>query len=119
MQPLTATAMGRALGALALGIVVGTVGTVVHRAYEPWGLVGALVLVLSAAVTARAWSGWVTWVAFLGGLFLAVQVLAQQGPGGDVLVPAGTLGWAWVIGSMATAVAVALLPRRLFVDRSR
>ena len=111
--------MGRAVGALVLGTVVGAVGTVVHRAYQPWGMVGALVLVLSAAVTARAWSGWVTWVAFLGGLFLAVQVLAQQGPGGDVLVPAGTLGWVWAIGSLAVAAAVGLLPRRLFVDRSR
>ncbi len=117
MQPLTAAALGRAVGALALGLLVGAVGTVVHRAYQPWGMVGALVLVLSAAVTARAWSGWVTWVAFTGGLFLAVQVLAQHGPGGDVLVPAGTIGWVWVLGSIAVAVLVAVLPRRLFVDR--
>lgn len=111
--------MGRAVGTLLLGVLVGTVGTVLHRAYQPWGMVGALLLVLSAAVTARAWSGWVTWVTFLGGVFLAVQVLAQQGPGGDVLVPAGVLGWVWVVGSIGVTVAVALLPRRLFVDRSR
>lgn len=116
MQPLTAAAAGRAAGALLLGVLVGTVGTVVHRAYQPWGMVGALLLVLSAAVTARAWSGWVTWVGFLGGLFLAVQVLAQRGPGGDVLVPAGVLGLVWVFGSLVVTVAVALLPRRLFAD---
>lgn len=110
-------AFGRAAGAFALGLGVGALGTVMHRAVPPWGLVLSLTLVLVAALTSRAWGRWPTFVGFAGGLFLAVQTLTSGGPGGDVLVP-GTdaWGWAWVLGAIGTCALPALLPRRLFVD---
>lgn len=110
-------AFGRAAGAFALGLGVGALGTVMHRAVQPWGLVLSLTLVLVAALTSRAWGRWPTFVGFAGGLFLAVQTLTSGGPGGDVLVP-GTdaWGWAWVLGAIALCAVVAVLPRRLFVD---
>ena len=117
MQPLTLATLGKAVLTLACGVLVGAVGTVMHRASPPWGLLGTLVLALTASVTARAWAGWVTWVGYLGGLFFAVQAMAQTGPGGDLLVPAGeAIGWVWVVGSLALALGVGLLPGRLFTD---
>lgn len=117
VQPLTAAVLGKAVLTLACGVLVGAVGTVMHRASPPWGLLGALALALTASVTARAWAGWVTWVGYLGGLFFAVQALAQTGPGGDLMVPAGeAIGWVWVVGSLVLALGVGLLPARLFTD---
>ncbi len=117
MQPLTAATLGKAVLTLAGGVLVGAVGTVMHRASPPWGLLAALALALTASATARAWAGWVTWVGYLGGLFFAVQAMAQTGPGGDVLVPAReAIGWVWVAGSLALALGVGLLPARLFTD---
>ena len=111
---------GKAALTLVLGVVVGAVGTVVHRADAPWGLVGALALVACAAVTARAYGGWLAWGGYAAGLFVTVQALAGTGPGGDQLVPAdGARGWVWVLGSAGLALAVTALPRRLFDDRPR
>jgi hypothetical protein len=111
-------ALGKVLATVAAGVVVGAVGTVMHRASPPWGLVGALALALAAAVTARAWDSWSTWLGYLAGLFATVQTLGQTGPGGDVLVPQGdAIGWVWVIGSLVLALAVVALPKRWFDDR--
>lgn len=93
-----------------------TVGTLVHRAAQPWGLVLALALTLAGAVLSRAWGGWGPLVAFGVGAVLAAQLFARPGPGGDVLVPAGTLGWVWLLGSLATVVLAALAPRRWFAE---
>jgi len=111
-------ALGKMLATVAAGVLVGAVGTVMHRASPPWGLVGALALALAAAVTARAWAGLPTWLGYLAGLFATVQTMGQSGPGGDVLVPQGeAIGWVWVIGSLVLAVAVGALPRRWYDDR--
>ncbi len=119
MQPLTAASLGKAVVTLVCGVLVGAVGTVMHRAALPWGLVGALALALVASLTARAWAGWVTWIGYLGGLFFSVQAMAQSGPGGDVMVPAGEpIGWVWVIGSLVLALATGVLPGRLFTDHA-
>lgn len=117
MKPLTAAVLGKAAGAFVLGLVVGAIGTVMHRASWPWGLVLCLALVLVAGVTARAWGGAIPLVGYAGGLFLAVQVLAQRGPGGDVLLPAGdSFGLAWVVGAAVAVAVAALVPRRAFDD---
>lgn len=117
VQPFTGGAFVRAAVALVLGAVVGTVGTVTHRAIAPWGVVIALALVLAAGVAIRAWSGYVSLVGYAGGLFLLLQVLSQSGPGGDVLVPAGdSIGWVWIIGAALATGAAAFAPRRWFSD---
>ncbi|HEY0117607.1 MAG TPA: hypothetical protein VGC04_02380 [Cellulomonas sp.] len=120
MRPLTAAVLGKAVATLVLGLVVGAVGTVMHRWHEPWGVVACLALVVAAAVTSRAWAGWPTWIAYAGGVFFAVQALSQTGPGGDVLIPSGqVIGWVWVIGSIGLALVIGLLPARLFRDKPR
>lgn len=117
MPTLTPRTVLRALGALLLGVLVGAVGTVMHRSTRPWGVVVCLLLVLAAAVVVRAWGGWVTSVGLLVGLFGSVQVLSGRGPGGDVLVPAdGMIGWVWALGTLLVAVAVLLAPRAWFAD---
>ncbi len=117
MPILSSRLLARAAGALVLGVAVGALGTALHRASAPWGLVLCLALVASAAVLVRAWSGGVTLVGLAVGVLVSVQVLAGRGPGGDVLVPASdALGWLWAIGAVVVLVVVAMLPRSWFAD---
>lgn len=117
MQPITAGHLGRAAAAFGAGLVVGVVGTVMHRAIQPWGLVLALALLLTATLTARAWAGWFGYAGIVGGTFLATRVLSGAGPGGDVLVPGGDLwGPAWVVGFLVVVAVVAVVPRRWVED---
>jgi len=117
---LSVASVGKAVLTLALGVVVGTMGTVMHRSVRPWGLVVCLLLVVAAAVTARAVGGGAGLIGYVLGLGATVLTLAQEGPGGDTLVPSGqAIGMVWLIGSVLLAVAVALLPRRWFSDAPR
>lgn len=95
--------------------MVGVVGTGVHRAQPPWGLLLALLCVLSAGVLARAWTGRAGLLAVALGVFAAVSLLGGPGPGGDVLVALQPVGIAWYVGALVVVV-VAFLPRRWFVD---
>lgn len=111
---------GRDLGRLAtlavLGVLVGLVGTAVHRGEPPWGMALALLLVVCAGILARAWVGWPGML--LLGLTIAttVGILAVRGPGGDVLIPAEPVGYVWYASGLAVALA-ALAPRSWFSDR--
>jgi len=120
VQRLTAGAIGTAVATLVLGVVVGALGTVMHRSIEPWGVVVCLVLAFAAAITARAWGGFVALAGYAIGLVVSVQVLTQEGPGGDVLVPDGqAIGWWWVLGSIVVTILAGVLPGALFDDRPR
>ena len=125
MQPLTPQTLLRAFLSFLLGLVVGALGTVVHRGMVPWGVLAALGLVLASAVMVRAWGGWASYVGLTGGVLLAVQVLSRTGPGGDVLVPVGDnvntpwIGGVWIGGSILMLVLAAVAPRRWFDDTPR
>ena len=120
VPPLSTRALGSAVLALLLGVVVGVVGTVMHRSMMPWGVVACLALVFTAGLAARAWAGLVTLIGYAIGLVGIVQILAMRGPGGDTLVPDGqVIGWVWVLGLIAVTVLVGVLPHRLFDDRPR
>ncbi|WP_343035819.1 DUF6113 family protein [Isoptericola sediminis] len=109
----------RLLLGLLLGAVVGLIGTVGHRMLWgdlPVGPVLGLALTLSAAVLCRAWSGVGTLLACGAGWLVTVQVLAAEGPGGDVLVPADAIGYVWTYGGLVLFAVAAFLPRRWFVD---
>lgn len=116
VQPFTGRDVGRHLGALALGVVVAVVGTGIHRASQPWGLVLALVIVASAGALVRAWTGWSGMLALALGVFTTVAVLAGRGPGGDVLVALDAIGIVWYAGAAVIGLA-ALLPGRWFSTR--
>lgn len=115
VQPIRPRDVARHLGLLALGVLVALVGTGVHRASPPWGLVLALLVVASAGVLARAWVGWTGLLTVGMAVVTTVAVLAGRGPGGDVLVALDALGVVWYGGGAAVGVA-ALLPRRWFAD---
>ncbi|NCT91135.1 hypothetical protein GXB85_09255 [Cellulomonas sp. APG4] len=115
MQPIRPRDVARHLGLLALGVLVSLVGTGVHRASPPWGLVLALLVVVAAGVLARAWVGWTGLLTVGLAVVTTVAVLASRGPGGDVLVALDALGVVWYCGGAAVGVA-AVLPRRWFLD---
>jgi hypothetical protein len=120
VQRPSAGTVGSTVASLLLGILVGTLGTVMHRSIPPWGVVVCLALAFVAAVTVRAWAGFVALAGYALGLVVTVLVLAQSGPGGDTLAPDGqAVGWVWLLGSAAATIVVALLPRGLFDDRPR
>lgn len=110
-----AASVWQLLGSLLLGVVVGVVGTGVHRVNQPWGLVLAYLTVLSAAVLVRAWARGRGLVAFGLGLAAVVLAMAYVRPGGDVLVTDEGIGYAWLASPALLVVALAL-PRRMFAD---
>lgn len=109
--------LGRWAGATALGVVIGAVGTVLHRSSVPWGVTLCLAVVLTSAVLVRAWTGLGPVVGYAAGWFAIVQAMSLAGPGGDVLVPAGDdLGYVWGLGGMVMIGVAAFLPGRWFRD---
>lgn len=109
----------RTLLAVALGVVVGGLGTVVHRyGDDSWylGLVLAFALTAAAAVLARAWAGYGTLLGFGVGWVAVVQAMSLPGSGGDVVVPAGMLGMAWSYAGVAVLAVVAFLPSSWFAE---
>ena len=112
---LTGRAVARALGSVGIGVVVGVVGTGIHRWQQPWGLLGALAIVVVAGALGRAWTGWVGVVGVGLGVATATGVLGTSGPGGDVVVAAQPVGYLWFAGA-AVVVLAGLLPRRWFSD---
>lgn len=109
--------LARWFAALVLGGLVGAVGTVMHRAFVPWGIAACLALVLASSVLTRAWVGLVGLLAYGVGFVVVVQVLSLTGPGGDVLIPAGQpVGYAWIVGGMLMVAAGAFAPARSFRD---
>lgn len=107
--------VARWLGAAVVGAVIGVVGTAVHRAVPPWGLLLALGTVLAGGVLARAWAGWVGMLALALGVMTVVGLLGQGGPGGDVIIAAQPIGYVWYLGAAVVALAGAL-PARWFRD---
>ena len=109
-----AATIARLVAGLGIGIVVGTVGTAVHRAL-PWGLALALASVIAVGILARAWGGGAVVLATGLGVASSVAVLGGPGPGRDVLVLADAVGWAWYVGAALVAVAY-LVPRSWFSE---
>lgn len=110
------TPFSHLLGSAVLGVIVGVVGTGVHRLNPPSGLVLALGVVASAGVLVRAWAGTRGMLALGLALLATVGSMALPGPGGDVLVAAQPVGYVWCGGALVVAL-VGLLPRRWFSDR--
>lgn len=99
-----------------IGGFVGLVGTVMHRQWMPWILLVALLTVAVAGVLVRAWLGAGGLIPYGIGWLVIVQVLAAQGPGGDILMPAQPISYVWMIGGMVMVGMAAFAPRSWFAD---
>ncbi|MBE1874224.1 hypothetical protein [Myceligenerans pegani] len=116
-RPRLGPVIVRVLLAVALGLVIGALGTSVHRyGDESWypGMALALAITVTAATMCRAWAGYGALLAFAGGWVVAVQLMSLRGSGGDVLVPAGTLGLVWTYAGVVLLGVAAFLPASWF-----
>ena len=117
--PRGAQRIGTAVAALALGVLVGAVGTAAHRATLPVGGVDLPVGLVLALVTLAC-----LLVAFrlllvdrlhalcLGlGTVAAVAVLGTRGPSGSVLFPDDGLSQVWSLAPALLVAAVVVWPR--------
>jgi hypothetical protein len=109
-------ALARVLGyllALVAGVTAGVVGSFTFaymRGPLPVGLLVALCLCLAAFVTSglllrsRAAA-----VVAAGGWLVSVGLLSMQRPEGDLIVPATTLGYCWLlVGTLVAGLSLAL-----------
>lgn len=110
---ISARLVGLFAGGL-LGIAVGALGTAVHRQWQPWMLIAALVATFFAGVWMRGWRGLAAAIAYLVAWGVTVQVLAGVGPGGDVLIAAQPVGYVWIYGGIVAALVAVALPGRWF-----
>ena len=103
--------MVAALRAIALALAVGVLGTVMHQTNVnglPFGVVGALVIVLVVALNLRdnRASGWVFFAALAGFIFfIGMDIHA------DKMIPANLSGYLWSFGGVTLAAFVAMFPR--------
>lgn len=115
-MPLTRPPLLRCLGVLVLGAVLGLLGSFMFRSIAPWGLVLACATLLAAGVLARSWAQAAGVVSFALGWLVTVQILALEGPGGDVVIPAQSIAYVWVYGGIVFILAALVLPRAWFSD---
>jgi N-acetyl-1-D-myo-inositol-2-amino-2-deoxy-alpha-D-glucopyranoside deacetylase len=116
-QPLAGRVLAVALSLL-LGAGTATVGTVAHQADTvvagstiPLGVVIALTVATALMVGLRLVFGSRTPVtAAAVGLVAVLLLLAQASPGGSVLIPANTAGYAWTYGAPLIAALVLAWP---------
>jgi hypothetical protein len=120
-------ALARVLGyllALVAGVTTGVLGSFTFaymRGPLPVGLLVALSLCLAAFVTSglllrsRAAA-----VVAAGGWLVSVGLLSMQRPEGDLIVPATTLGYCWLlVGTLVAGLSLAVPYAAMSVDRSR
>lgn len=117
--------VGGAVAFVAAAALAG-LGTVWHHALVTVGSLGRLPVGLALGVLAlagltvfvRAWRGFAGVMGAVAGAFLVTQVLAQVGPGGDVLIQGDAVGYAWMVAAPLAALVPALLRRRRPVQAS-
>lgn len=95
------------------GVITATVGTSAHRAYDPWGLILALVAVAAVGFFARALRRWAGFGVYGLVLVTLIGIYSMTGPNGSVLIAGDSRGYIWIVGSLVVLGAVALIPRRL------
>lgn len=106
----------RCLGVLVLGAVIGLIGSFMFRSASPWGLVVACAALVTTAVLARSWAHTAGVVCLGLGWIVMVQILALEGPGGDVVIPAQPISYVWVYGGVVFILAALVLPKSWFRD---
>src|SRR5690625_3781351 len=99
--------------------IVGAVGTTLYRSVPRWGLILALVATAAMTVAMRSLMNWAGLISGVVGWAVAVQILALEGPTGDVLIAGDTQGYAWRLGGILALFSGLFLPATLFQERTR
>ncbi len=105
------------VGLFLIGGAVATVGTLSHRTSPYFGVAAVIVMAFTAALFSRLWHEWAGLSLFAAGWAITVFLLAQEGPGGSVLIVDGTLGKTYLLGSAIAIVVVAMAPGFLLKGR--
>lgn len=107
------------LGAFAMGVLVGSITTVVHQNTVdvgnleiPWGLILSLIAVTGFFVGLRmvVQNRWVVFFAALG-LVGTIYLYSLKSPGGSVLIPNNLWGTIWAVGPALIATIVLVWPK--------
>ena len=101
---------------LVLGVIVGALGTALHRTAPPLGLILALIATASLVVAMRSLMGWTGLLSSVIGWAVTVQFLALGRKAGDVLIAGDSLGYGWLLGGILCLFVGLLLPISLFND---
>lgn len=114
-QTATRTLVARFAVGLVLGVLAAGMGTLLHRLMlgpVPAGMVLGVALVVLGTLAARGLTRGAGLAGCGLGVIATVQLLTFVGRAGDVLVPADTLGTAWLLLSVLSLAVAAFLPRR-------
>lgn len=101
------------------GIVAGFAGAFYHRSTPPWGLVLALMAVLSGAVLNRTLGTVRTTYVYALGVIGSVFAVGTLRSGGDVVIAQDALGMGWLVGFFIALFAGGIIgggltrPRRI------
>lgn len=98
-----------------MAVLVGSIGTVFHRWERPFGLLLALLVVLTGSVLARTLADRRGQVAYVGVVFVVVLAMTYLG-NGDVIVANEPIGVLWLLGAPVAGLLGFLAPGRWFGD---
>ncbi|UFU07493.1 PIG-L family deacetylase [Ruania halotolerans] len=105
----------RAFTAL-MGVVVTAAGTAFHRWEPPFGLLIALVVVISSGVLARSFADRLGVLVHGAAVAATALAIAYLRPGGDVIVTDEPIGTVWLVGVLVAAAAPMVAPGSWFRD---
>lgn len=106
----------RVVLALAVGLLVGTLGSFKYRyglaatVQLPIGLVVVLLMIALVLAAVRAVAGRRYGIAAAVGVLGAIALFAMKGPGGSVVVPEDRYGTVWAVAPAVIAVVVLGVP---------
>lgn len=119
MTPTTRPNISFVIGLGVLGVVVGALGSTVHRLHHEifgdWIAVGILLAFAATAagsLFARALADWAGVFAYAAGWLIAVLALSIGGPGYNVVIAADTLGYLWSYLGVFIAIWAVAAPKK-------
>lgn len=118
-RPLSGSLIASWVGALAVGVLIGSITTVIHQSTTtvagipiPWGLIVSLATVAAFLLGLRlVREDRATAIFAALGILLSVFLFSQRSTGGSVLVPNNLEGTIWAIAPTLIATVIVAWPR--------
>lgn len=118
--------IGYVIGLGVLGVVIGALGSTVHRLHHEifgnWIAVGiflAFAATAAGSLFARALADWAGVFAYAAGWLIAVLALSVGGPGYNVVIAADVLGYVWSYVGVFIAIWAVAAPRKWLRESAR